>query len=180
MSKSKVQVVVLGAHTISFGIRDDPERIKEMVGGFTHYLDSALDPDRFADRGEPVRKGRGIADWPVDEKGKAKQVELKAACFGKYLPDYDAVLNECASLPSDMKKAGFPHLATQFSLDKVDGLWKRDIPILAAPDEAALWRYGGGVLCVPYAYCNPRYRHLRAYGVERGWDGREFFLFFSE
>lgn len=177
---SKIKIVSLGVHTIPFGIKDDPERIKKMVGSFTHYLDSALDPDRFADKGEPVRKGRGIADWPVDEEGKVKQVELKAACFDKYLPDYEAILNESASLPENMKKASFPHLATQFK--KVDSLWmKHDIPILATPDETALWRYGVGALSVPYANCYPYHPTLDAHRVEHAWhDAREFFLFFSE
>lgn len=178
---SKIKTVNLGVYQILFGVANDPERIKKLVRDFRHYLDSGLDPDRFADRGEPIRKGMGIVNWPVGEEGvKPKKVQLQVVCFGKYLPNYEAVLNEAASLPSNMKKAGFPHLATQFSLDKVRVLWKRNVPWIAAPDEASLWRDGDGQLYVPYVHCNPRCRDLGAGWVGHGWGENGSFLFFSE
>lgn len=105
-------IIPLGVQTIQFGENGDPDRIKKMVGTFDHDLDKNLNPDRFADKGELLRKGRGIANWGEG----TKEVELLVACLKRYVHNYDALLDELSQLPPDLQKASFPHLSGQLSL----------------------------------------------------------------
>lgn len=161
-------LIPLGRQLIQRGKDGDPQRIKKMVGKFTHYLDPNLDPDRFADKGEEIRKGRGIANWGEEEK----EVELFAARLERVVPDYNGLLHELTQLPpdySDLQKASFPHLSTQFSDEKLGRLWKEGIYWLNAPDESALWRDDDGRLYVPCAGWRPGDRGLNADWGGRGW-----------
>jgi len=166
-----VKIIGLGVVTVRFGVKGDAGRIKELVGGFQHWLDEKLDPNRFAvSEQDPVpwSSRAGIAGWPEDEEGKERQVELLAANFGKSLPNYAAMLQEAAAAKEleGCLRGGFPHLATQFSDQKVERLYGQGILWLEATDVDSLWHNNVGVLYASYLGCDPRCRSLSAWGIE--------------
>jgi hypothetical protein len=172
-----IKIIGLGEYPVQFGVTGDPERIKKMVK-CEHWLDEELDPDRFADKGEFARHGKGIANWPEGER----RAELFAVCFDKLFPNFLAVL-EARNLPAgytDLKQAGFPHFATQLTPEKMAERWEQGISWLVLTDEGSLWRGDDGNLYVPCVYCRPGCRDLIAYWVGYDWRPGAFFLFSRE
>jgi len=182
-----IRIVSLGVQTIRFGVRGDTERGRKLVGDFHHWLGEAgLDISRFEPSREQdperYRSRVGIGGWLEDEEGKERQAELLAANFGIDLPDYAAMLEAAAAAKEleDCLRGGFPHLATQFSVEKVDALYRLGILWLETTDENSLWRSDYGYLCAPYLYCYPYYRRLSACWVEHKRYAYDWFLFFRE
>lgn len=144
-----MELIELGVHTVHFGIKDDPKRIEKMSGGFLTFLDDNLDPDRFADKGEPIRKGKGIEDWDVG----GKEVELVAAFMGIGTHDYSSLMSDLSSLPPGLHKGSFPHLSSQFTEKKLEVLWREGFHSIVAPDESGLRRDFHDQLGVPEMVC---------------------------
>ena len=174
-----IKKISLGMQAVQFGVRDDPERIRKLVGEFKHWLDAGLDPNRFVMSPNDPKRWRsrgGLNIWPEGEK----QLELWAVNFGIVLPNYPALLEEASSLPADYQRGGFCHLATHFSVEKVVALYEQGIRWLEATDENSLWRCDDGDLYAPYVVCDPNVRYLSAYWVENERFASGWFLFACE
>jgi hypothetical protein len=179
-----IKIIDLGEHLIQFGVKDDTNRIREMVGEFTHWLlgDAGLDTSRFAaSESDPERwrSRAGIEGWLEGER----KFELFAVNFGIGFTNYEAMLNEAStdSTLAGLQRGGFPHLQSFFSAEKVVWLYdEHGILWLEATDENSLWRCGVGRLFAPYLNCRPVDRHLSVCHVGRDRDAIGWFLFVRE
>jgi hypothetical protein len=181
----KVKINVdLGRSPVPYGDRDDSERIEKMLvhEKFPQYLlgndfldprpedrHDALNPDRFADKGEIERHGVGIDQWL---EGLIVE-QLYIISFDAWLDNLDAVYWEIRN--AGFFPAGFPALSLLCSFKRANWLCNEKLlAYVSISDHGHLWRANDGRLYLPTLYCNPNPcdrgvgGHWIKYGFESG------------
>lgn len=177
-----IDIIDLGVHTVRFGVKGDPDRIKKMVGDFNHHLDEELNPFGFEPRQHALTgEHRGIKSWPEGERIQ----RLFAIKLGMFFPCLEAALLEILlmgnSFPRQYQFAGFPHLTALSTQEMIRKMQSRGIRWLVCTDINSLWekpcfshhRY------IPSldTCCPGEGSALITFDTTDNWEGHEWFLF---
>lgn len=146
------KIVGLGRKAVNFGRSGDVNRVRDLLT-CEHWFDMAAHPICFTDRGEEIRHGRGIGDWPEGPQ----EVDLFAVCFDTNLVFGD-LGQFMARLPEgykDLQRTNLPHLTSLLNQESLDWLLTNEITELVLTDQASLWRGNRGGIYLPFMTIKP-------------------------